>query len=45
MKFGHVTRKEWERIQELVAERKMQRYINCINSGMDEKIAAGAFED
>ena len=45
MKFGHVTQKEWERIQELVAERKMQRYITCVNSGMDEKIAAGAFED
>lgn len=45
MKFGRVTRKEWARIQELVAERKMQRYITCLNSGMDERIAAGAFDD
>lgn len=43
--FGRVTRGEWNRIQQLVAERKMQRYITCLNSGMDERIAAGAFED
>lgn len=45
MKFGRVTRKEWMRIQEFVAERRMQRYITCLNSGMDERIAAGAFDD
>lgn len=31
--------------KELVAERQMQRYITCLNSGMDERIAAGAFDD
>ena len=45
MHFGCVTRKEWARIQELVAERQMQRYITCLNSGMDECTAAGAFDD
>lgn len=45
MHGGRVTRKEWARIQELVAERQMQRYVTCLNSGMDERIAAGAFED
>ena len=45
MRGGRVTRKEWDRIQELVAERQMQRYVTCLNSGMDERTAAGAFED
>ena len=45
MHLGCVTRKEWERIQELVAERQMQRYVNCLNSGMNERTAAGAFDD
>ena len=45
MRSGRVTRKEWDRIQELVAERQMQRYVTCLNSGMDERTAAGAFED
>lgn len=45
MRSGRVTRKEWDRIQELVAERQMQRYVTCLNSGMDERAAAGAFED
>lgn len=45
MHFGRVTRKEWARIQGLVAERRMQRYTSCLNSGMDESVAAGAFDD
>jgi len=45
MQSGRVTSKEWSRIQSIVSERKMQRYITCINSGMDERIAAGAFND
>lgn len=45
MKSGRVTRKEWARIQELVAERRMQRYTTCLNSGMDESVAAGALDD
>ena len=45
MHFGRVTRSEWDRIQEIVNERKMQRYVTCLNSGMDEKAAAGAFDD
>ena len=45
MHFGRVTRSEWNRIQEIVNERQMQRYITCLNSGMDERDAAGAFGD
>lgn len=45
MHFGSVTRKEWDRIQSIVAERQYQRYAHCIASGMDEQTAAGAFED
>lgn len=45
MHFGRVTVKEWLRICELVNERKMQRYLTCLNSGMDEKTASGAFDD
>ena len=45
MEFGRVTRSEWNRIQEIVNERQMQRYINCMNSGMNEREAAGAFDD
>lgn len=42
---GRMTSKEWNRVQELVAERQMQRYATCLNNGLDERIAAGAFED
>lgn len=45
MDFGRVTHSEWDRIQEIVNERQMQRYVTCLNSGMDEKAAAGAFDD
>lgn len=45
MHFGKVSLREWNRIQQIVNERKMQRYVNCLNSGMDERIAAGAFYD
>lgn len=45
MQFGSVTRSEWNRIQEIVNERQMQRYVTCLNSGMDERDAAGAFDD
>ena len=45
MHFGRVTRSEWNRIQEIVNERQMQRYVTCLNSGMDERDAAGAFDD
>ena len=45
MHFGKVSKTEWNRIQELVNERKMSRYITCLSNGMDEKLAAGAFED
>lgn len=45
MQLGRVTRSEWNRIQEIVNERQMQRYITCLNSGMDERTAAGAFDD
>ena len=44
MHFGSVTRSEWNRIQEIVNERQMQRYFTCLNSGMDDRAAAGAFE-
>lgn len=45
LRSGIVTKKEWKRIQSLVNERQMQRYITCLNNGIDESIAAGAFED
>lgn len=45
MRFGRVTKTEWNRIQEIVNERQMQRYVTCLNSGMDERAAAGAFDD
>ncbi len=43
--FGRVSIKDWNRVQEIVNERKMQRYITCIQSGMSEKESADAFED
>lgn len=45
MHFGRVTRSEWKRIQEIVNERQMQRYVTCLNRGMDERTASGAFDD
>ena len=45
MHFGKVTLSEWRRIQEIVNERQMQRYVTCLNCGMDERTAAGAFDD
>lgn len=45
MHFGKVTRSEWNKIQEIVNERKMQRYIACLSNGMDERMAAEAFQD
>ena len=45
MYFGRVNRAEWNRIQEIVNERRTQRYVACLNSGVDEKVAAGAFDD
>lgn len=45
MHFGRVTISEWNRIQEIVNERQMQRYFTCLDSGMDECVSAGAFDD
>ena len=45
LRSGRITCKDWSRIQALVAERQMQRYTACLNSGVDECTAAGAFED
>lgn len=45
MRFGRVTKTEWNRIQEIVNERQMQRYVTCLNRGMDERTAGGAFDD
>lgn len=45
MYFGEIKVPDWVRIQEIVNERQMQRYITCVNSGMNEKTAAGAFDD
>ena len=44
LRSGRITCKDC-RIQALVAERQMQRYAACLNSGVDERTAAGAFED
>ena len=45
MHFGRVTRCEWKRIQEIANERRYQRYVNCLNSGIDERTAGAAFDD
>ena len=45
MHFGMVTRSEWKRIQEIVNERQIQRYVTFLNRGMDERTASGAFDD
>lgn len=43
--MGCVTRSDWNRIQEIVSERRIQRYITCLNSGLKESDAAGSFCD
>lgn len=45
MDFGRVTLSEWNRIQEIVNERQMLRYVTCLNCGMDERTAGRAFDD
>lgn len=45
MYFGKVTKSDWNRIQQIVKERQWMRYCHCLNSGMDERDAAGAFQD
>ncbi len=45
MHFGRVTKSEWNRIQEIVNERKMQRYTACLKAGMNEKDAGYAFSN
>lgn len=45
MHIGKITHKEWVRIQEIISERKIERYTSCINNGIDESVAAGAFDD
>ena len=40
-----LTNKELDRARELVAERQIQRYITCLNAGLPEQIAGGAFND
>lgn len=42
---GQMKISDWNRIQAIVNERQMQRYMTCVAAGMDERIAAGAFED
>lgn len=44
-KAGKVTGKEYGRIKALVEWRIYQRYARCMASGMDERTAAGCFED
>ncbi len=43
--YGMVTGKEYGRIKAISEERQMLRYITCINAGMPEWKAAGAFTD
>ena len=45
MYFGRVTKSEWNRIQEIMDERKMQRYTTCLKAGMNETDAGYAFSD
>ncbi len=42
---GRIPVRDWNRVQEIVNERKMQRYMTCLQSGMSETDSAGAFED
>ena len=44
-KSGKVTSKEYGRIKEIVEWRVMNRYITCINNGMDENKAGACFDD
>lgn len=44
-KSGKVTGKEYGRIKALVEWRVYQRYARCMASGMNERDAAGCFED
>lgn len=44
-KSGRVTGKQYGRISEIVNWRVMQRYVRCIEAGMEESKAAGCFED
>ena len=47
MKFNYkgLTNQELSRVRELVNERQFMRYVTCLNSGLDEQTAAGAFQD
>lgn len=47
MKFNYkgLTNQELSRARELVNERQFMRYVTCLNSGLDEQTAAGAFQD
>lgn len=44
-KSRKVTSKEYGRIKEIVEWRCLQRYIACVNSGMNERDAGMAFSD
>lgn len=44
-KGGKVTGKEYGRIKEMVEWRVMQRYLSCVNSGMEESKAGICFAD
>lgn len=39
------TNKELSKAREYVNERKLQRYITCLNAGLPESLAEGAFND
>lgn len=43
--YGKVTGKEYGRIKAISQERQMIRYMTCLNAGMPEWKAAGAFTD
>lgn len=42
---GRLKVSELERVREIVNERKFQRYVTCLNAGLSEQIAGGAFND
>ena len=44
-KSRKVTGKEFGRIKEIVHFRVGQRYLRCVNSGMNEQMAGACFED
>lgn len=42
---GRMTNEQLNRAREIVAERQLKRYVTCLNAGLFEEVAGGAFYD